>query len=355
MIVFDLNYEKQNPAFFKGVRPPEKYDKPLCMSEDQQIIFACCLDGAGGATPLEGTAVSEKIKADDLAWVHMNAGHPATRSWLQREVSYLDAIIVDALLADETRPRILEIENGVMMILRGVNLNENAEPEDMVSIRIWIDPNRIISLRRRKLKAAQDLREALEQGKGPTGPGDFLVSLTARLFERMEPVLTDLDERLDEIEEKVLDETDVEQRQEINDIRRQAIIMRRYIAPQRDAIMHLRSSDITWLEPVHKRKLQESLDRLTRYVEDLDMIRERAQIVKEELVALHADKLNKNLYVLSIVAAIFLPLGFLTGLLGINVGGMPGVDSNLAFWAVCALCVSVLGLQLALFRWLKWI
>ena len=41
------------------------------------------------------------------------------------------------------------------------------------------------------------------------------------------------------------------------------------------------------------------------------------------------------MYVLSVIAAVFLPLGFLTGLLGINVGGMPGADNAAAFWLVC--------------------
>jgi len=64
--------------------------------------------------------------------------------------------------------------------------------------------------------------------------------------------------------------------------------------------------------------------------------------------------LNKNMYVLSVVAAIFLPLGFLTGLLGINVGGMPGADNTDAFWIFCGLLVIVVGLQVLLFKKMKW-
>ena len=53
----------------------------------------------------------------------------------------------------------MPVGEGVLLILRGVILNENASPEDMVSIRLWIDPHRIISLQRRKLKAVGDLAE----------------------------------------------------------------------------------------------------------------------------------------------------------------------------------------------------
>ena len=93
---------------------------------------------------------------------------------------------------------------------------------------------------------------------------------------------------------------------------------------------------------------------MTRYVEDLDAIRERSQIVKDELANILADKLNKNMYVLSVIAAIFLPLGFLTGLLGINLGGMPGAENPDAFWVFSGLLVAVVSLQIWIFKKLDW-
>jgi zinc transporter len=318
------------------------------------ILHACTIDGKGGGEALEGAAISKAVKSQKLAWVHLDANHSETREWLEREVSYLDHIIIDALLAEETRPRILEFDHGAMMILRGVNLNENADPEDMVSIRLWADEHRIISVRKRKLKAVQDIRDKLIQGSGPKNTGDFIAMLSGRLFERMEPVFSDLDEALDDIEEQVIENPDITERKKITEIRKQAIVFRRYVAPQRDVVAHLRTSDITWLDQNHKRRLQESLDRLMRYIEDIDAIRERAQIVKDELASVLADKLNKNMYMLTIVAAVFLPLGFLTGLLGINVGGIPGADNPAAFGMFVGILTAVVAAQIAYFKWLKW-
>ena len=241
-----------------------------------------------------------------------------------------------------------------MMILRGVNLNENASPEDMISIRLWIDASRIISVQKRDLKAVRDIRDRLSNCNGPKNAGDFITALAGRLFERMEPVFSELDERLDDLEEVIMEKPDAKERQNITALRKQAILFRRYIAPQKDVMAHLRTSDFSWLDQTHKRRIQEALDRIIRYVEDLDAIRERAQIVKDELANGLADKMNKNMYVLSIVAAIFLPLGFLTGLLGINVGGMPGAENDLAFWVVCLICLGFIIVVSGLFRFLKW-
>lgn len=290
----------------------------------------------------------------DLTWVHLDINEASSKKWADAELTFLDPLTLDALFAEETRPRILEFDTGTLLILRGVNLNADAEPEDMVSIRLWIDSSRIISVRKRRLKAVTDLRERIEAGVGPHNAGDFITQLTSRLFERMEPVFTELDELLDDAEERVMEAADTTYRSQITDIRKQAIVFRRYIAPQRDVIAALRVSDMPWLSELHKRRLQESLDRVIRYIEDIDTIRERAQIVKDELTNALSDKMNKNLYLLSVIAAVFLPLGFLTGLLGINVGGVPGVDDPSAFWVFSGFLSVVVALQILLFKRWKW-
>ncbi|MCC6597873.1 MAG: zinc transporter ZntB [Alphaproteobacteria bacterium] len=324
------------------------------MTNESCILHACTLDGEGGGQMLEGAEITRLLKDETLAWVHLDATSPATRPWLHENVAYLDNIILDALLAEETRPRLLEVGNGTMMILRGVNLNENADPEDMISIRLWIDAHRIITLRRRPLKAVQDIHAQIMDGKGPRDSGEFICRLTARLFDRMEPVMATLNDSIDEIEERILDDPEPEERAEIINIRKRAIVLRRYIAPQKDVMGHLRLSEQLWLEAPHKRLLQESLDRVTRFVEDLDAIRERAQIVKDELGNALSDRLNKNLYILSVISAIFLPLGFFTGLMGINIGGMPGVNDPAAFWLFTALLLTIVSVQILIFKKLKW-
>ena len=92
-----------------------------------------------------------------------------------------------------------------------------------------------------------------------------------------------------------------------------------------------------------------------RHLEDLDAIRERAAVTQEELQSRLAEQQNIRMYVLSIVAAIFLPLGFLTGLLGINVGGIPGSDNPSAFVIFVLILASLLALQVLYFRKKKWL
>ncbi len=322
---------------------------------NEHILLAYVFDGKGGGVQFSGDSVAEQIAAkDSFAWVHLDANLPDAKHWLEQELSYLDPFIVEALIAEETRPRMMQIGDGALLILRGVNPSKNATPEDMVSIRLWFDENRVISLRRRKIGAVADIAKKVAVGKGPKNAGHFIGMLISLMLARMEPVLADLSEETDDIEEQVSENRGTALREGIINIRKKAIMLRRYLAPQRDEIGQLRMSDLDILDDMHRRQLQECYNHAVRHVEDLDAIRERAQIVKDEIANLLSDRLNKNMYVLSVIAAIFLPLGFLTGLLGINVGGIPGAENDMAFWVFCGMLITLVVLQIWLFKKLKW-
>ena len=92
-----------------------------------------------------------------------------------------------------------------------------------------------------------------------------------------------------------------------------------------------------------------------KYIEDLDSARERAAVTQEELSSRLSEQMDKRMYLLSVVAVIFLPLTFLTGLLGINVEGIPGAKHEWAFFIVCSVLVGFLILMFSFFRHKRWV
>jgi zinc transporter len=130
--------------------------------------------------------------------------------------------------------------------------------------------------------------------------------------------------------------------------------LRRYLAPQREAMARLYNERVPWLNDMDRMRLREVADSTTRYIEDLDASRERAIVIQEELMSRISEQMDKRMYVLSMVAAIFLPLGFLTGLLGINVGGIPGAEYKGSFYIFCGILISVSVMQIYIFKKLKW-
>jgi len=324
------------------------------MDKSEDLVGAFLRTSDGAWREVGWTQVRDWRPEMGLLWVHLDREGEQAKRYLLEE-SALDSLVSEALLAEETRPRSLNMEDRLLLVMRGVNLNPGADPDDMVSIRLWVESKRMISTRHRPLMAVKAIREGIESGRGPDDAGDLLLQLIAGLTDRMSGVVNSLDENEDELEELLLEQDGGEIRLLLAGVRRQAISLRRYLAPQRDALNRLQGEEFTWLDKRDKARLREVTDRVIRHVEDLDAIRERAAVIQDELMSRQSDRMNKNMYVLTIVATIMLPLGFLTGLLGINVDGMPGAeDTPWAFALVCSSLVALVAAEIWLFKRLKW-
>lgn len=324
-------------------------------------ICAYRLDGKGGADELsietvefpEAKTRRGPQSGQAFVWVHLHREDPRTVPWLEAE-SGLDSFVQHALLAKDTRPRCTVHGEGAIVNLRGVNLHEGAEVEDMISVRLWVDGRRVIGVWLRPLFAVADLVSSIERGVAPVSPGDLIAKLALRLADRMEPTVAELHGRVDDLEEQIdAAETVANARSELADIRRQAIILRRFIGPQRDALTTLAIEDLDWLDERDRSRIREAGDRTTRVLEELESVRERAAVVHDQLLEKRAEQTNRYTLLLSVVAAIFLPLGLLTGLLGINVGGIPGSDNPWAFAIVTIGLVAIGAFEVWLFRQMK--
>ena len=324
------------------------------MEDLEDLICAYALDLNGGGTRLDWDGVRAHQKGAGLLWLHLQREAPGTREWLEKE-SGLDQILCDALLTEAPRPRCEQFGDGLLVSLRGVNLNPGADPDDMVGLVIWAERGRIVTVRRRRLMAVDAVRQSIDRGRGPKGAGDFVARVADGLVERMGPVIADLDDKVDELEDGIIEGQTEGIRHELARLRREAIALRRYIAPQREAMARLQTQQVPWIEDIDRRLLREVADRILRYVEDLDAARERAQIAQDELANRVTEQINRNMYVLSIVAAIFLPLSLLTGYLGINVGGIPGEKWPWAFASVGLILLVLTTIEVWLFRRLKWL
>ena len=318
------------------------------------FICAYTLNGDGSGTRLTEEALRSAGAEGKPVWVHLSARSASAKQWLAEDAELPDSTLVDALLAEDTRPRMLPRESGLLLILRGVNLNEHAEPEDMVSIRIWIEAHRFISVQLRNLRGVAEMQELLLSGNGPVDINDLMTTFIEGSIKRLTPVMGDLTEGIDELEDQILQMQLTGVREQVVSIRRKTSVFNRFLGPQRDIVGRLNETDALRLNPGLQRRLQEAHNDMTRFVEDLQTIRERAHAIQNEVANILTERLNRNTYVFSIIASIFLPLSFLTGLLGINVLGIPGADDPRAFLFFCGILVAIMATQILVFRKLRW-
>jgi zinc transporter len=322
------------------------------VSANPAIVWNYHLDGAGGGQQqTRHPMVHEDNPGFD--WLHLRSDDPAAVEYM-REID-LDEKMIEALSAIETRPRMQLLEDGVLINLRGVNTNPGADPEDMVAIRIWFNDQIIISARRRerRLLSIDDVRQSIDQGKGPKAPAKFVSAVVEKMANRIGDVVDVIDDELTGVE-TALDERNNSVRiiqQRLSDLRKQTALIRRYLAPQREALAELYRSG-PHLSDDDRHSIRYQTDRITHYVEDLDLARERALVLHGELQNKIAEQQNSRTYLLSIVATIFLPLSFLTGVFGMNVAGLPGLEYPNAF-NILASGMGLLALVLIGYIWWK--
>jgi zinc transporter len=221
---------------------------------------------------------------DRLCWVHLDYSQPDAAEWLEN-IDWLNPIIKDNLVDDDTRPRSFTGPSELFLSLRGVNLNPGAEPEDMIAVRLWSNDQCIITSNRRKLQSLEDVREALGKGTGPCSAAQFVSLLVERLALRAESVIEQIEDSFDALEDSLETSDETEHRSEISQIRRQAIRLRRFLAPQREALEHLLEDAPVWIGKSDKAYIKESINRFKRYVEELDAVRDRAIVAQEELLS----------------------------------------------------------------------
>ena len=288
---------------------------------------------------------------DGYRWLHFDLNDPKFEQWALRTLPQTAAM---ALTQSETRPRCYLLDGGLIMNLRGVNLNPGANPDDMVSLRLWVVDGLIISARARRVWAVDDIRQRVEVGKGPPSIASFLAELTYSLTKRIEKVSLELVENTDEFEERSF-AMSRGLSAELAAARQSAIKLRRFVRPQAEAIIELSEGHAWPLDTKSAGILREAANHALRTIEELDATVDRLRAVHDHLELQQSSALGRNSYVLSIVAAIFLPLGFLTGLFGVNIGGMPGTGAELAFWILTTASV-VIGIALFLiFKFSKWL
>lgn len=314
------------------------------------LRFAILTTPGGAYLDLDWEKIGRWRPEDGFLWIHLERDDPTARAWV-RDRAGLDPLVAMALLADESRPRVEDVDDDLLVVLRGVNrpLPGKDRPEtidaELVPLHIWMEAKRCITLRDRAhaLSALRDLRLVMMTGKGPRSAGALLARIAEKVTDHVGDLVDELEESLSRLEDRIGEASNGSRlRGNIAEARRSVVQVRRYLAPQRDALFRLRHDDASWLDPASKTHLREVDDRLVRHLEDLDEIRQRAAILQEELGALVAEQTNRNLYALSVVTVILLPMSFVTGFFGMNTGALPfGTDHPYGTWIASSLIVLV--------------
>ena len=317
------------------------------------LVFALEFDGRGGARPLDWKGLEANWLAPCVVWLHADYRAEEAQQWL-RARSGMSAAQCAYLLAEETRPGLYTAGESLLLILRVLNKNPGEATEDLVSVRLWITGNRIASLRMRKTFILQEIHDELRRGEGPSTAGAFLSELMERVALDFHEYVFALEEQFERIEQRLPGGAVLADPAGEAELRIKLVDIRRFLLPQLHLLEQLSGLRLEWLQDEHRLELRNAYERLRRVLDDLDLILHRLEVSRDERMRRAQEQLNRRMYVLAIITAVFLPLSLITGLLGMNVGGIPGAETSVGFLVVCGtLGALALGSFWLLRRW-RW-
>ena len=124
-------------------------------------------------------------------------------------------------------------EDKLLMIMRGINTNADSEPEDLVSLRLYLAPDQLISLRRRRVQTMEEIHHAYVAGKGPKNASEFLVDVVTREIDRIGDHIEKLEDEVTNLERLVFSSETIEDTSKLQALQSDLIDLRRYLHPQR--------------------------------------------------------------------------------------------------------------------------
>ncbi len=260
-----------------------------------------------------------------------------------------------AINADETEPRFTRFDGADVLILRGVNLNEDRRPEDMVSVRIAVTEDQLETVTLQRVRAIEEAREMVATAAGAVTPGGIVVHLVGRLTTRVKDSLVELNKRLADLEDVLEAPGPNPSAQDLAELRRQSIWLHRFCLPQADALEAVLGAEPAWLDAAELISLRESWHATRRNVAALEAIRDHSRLIQDRIDQATAEASQRATYILTIIAGIFLPLNLIAALLGANVGGVPWAENASGFTYLLAGSAALTALQLLILKRLKWI
>ena len=296
------------------------------------LVCGYLVDAAGNMTVVPPHAIDDALIAEDsLVWRHFDQSDPAARAWIEG-CPLLPRAAKDILLSSDAHMRIESAGEGLVGVVGDLH-HEFAERSDHLDVlRLYLDSRCLISTRRSPLTAIDKLRRSLGERLRAERPLSLVTQFLHHVTDTLGDLMLDLSDTLHVLENTVLEGQADGASQELGRIRRVAARLRRHMVPQQHALLGLASRLPAWVEELDATRLRNAIERLSALGHDLDLIQERCRLLQDQASARLMESTNRNLYLLSIITALALPPTLISGIFGMNLGGVPGQQNPVGFW-----------------------
>ena len=312
------------------------------------LLKAIYLGGEKNSLSIPTNEIDNALESNTPIWLHLDYTCQEVIDWLD-DTHHIDNWASEALTETDVRSRAIIHKNSFYLSLRSINLNDDQDEEDMISLRIYVKKNLIITTRRRELSITEKVMENIEFEDDIPCELNVLITIIDTITDEINQHIDHTVDHVDEIEEQTLFNHSAAKQDQLTKLRRNILFLKRHITPQREALKQLGLSNASRLQSFQP-AIQQLFDSHIRMIEELDLARERCSLLQERISNKLSEQINRRMYLFSLITALFLPISSIASLFGMNLGGIPLSTASWGFGTVCGI---LFGISFGVFVYLK--
>ena len=316
---------------------------------DDGLICGYFFRKDGSASPLSSTQEALPYLQESnggFVWLHFNLTHSHTLRWL-KEHAHLSHEFFEALEGGSRSARIERDQSGIFSVINDITYDFSFDPEDVGTLWMSVTEHRVISVRKKPLKSVDRLRTSVNRGVLISTPVQLLDHLLEDQADELQVILRRASDRLDHIEDEVLTGRPHRLGPELNHLRRLMVRLQRLLTPEPSAFSRILGRSPVWMTSGDLQHLTRAYEEFHLVLRDITAMQERIKLIQDETATKVAEENNRSLFTLTMVTVMVLPINLISGLFGMNVGGIPFSGHDAGFWILLLLigvltgCVAV--------------
>jgi magnesium transporter len=313
----------------------------------------------GGSTTLVDSIDPAWLQPDSKVSVWADLDHPAPEEVrILRDVFQFHELAIEDALAEIHHPKIESYGDYLYLILHGIDFKAQEHAFRTQDVDFFLSEHYLVTVHPGVSRSIGKVGEVCVRNARVLGEGP--VALMHRIIDTMvdnyRPEVEKLQDRIDQLEKEVFQRSRPQLARRILDIKRDVSSLRRIVQPQRDLVGRLARREFPMISEQLSYRFRDVYDHLVQLTDESMFFGDRITSLLDAHLSMVSNQLNSVMKILTVIATIFMPLTFITGLYGMNVE-LPhfGMGETAIFWVLLFLMTGVSLGMLVFFRMRRWI
>jgi len=295
---------------------------------------------------------------DPICWINVNGLGDVDIFRSMGTIFSIHDLLLEDILNTDQRPKFEERDSSLFLVMKMISLNKETRDIDVEQVSFVLTPNAALTFQERPGDVFDLIRTRIRNARGrirKMGSDYLIYSLMDAIVDTYFSVLEQLGEEIEEVEEEVISNPTTATSVRIHHLRRKIIILRRSIWPLREVAGGLLRSESPLIGKETRLYLKDLYDHTIQVIETLETFRDMTSGMLDIYLSSTGNRMNEIMKVLTIISTVFIPLGFLAGLYGMNFRHMPELDWRWSYPLLLILMATVAGGLLVYFRKKRWL